>query len=697
MSFELRDTDPGQRSVQLHAQWFHQLDRSANGAIFLFDPYGIIEYASSPVETLLGCDNQSLLGRSLYDHVHVEDQGALADAVANSIAQKGQSTHISCRLICKDGSWIHVEGVAVGHVGEDQAAHCLLSTWDVTERRRTEALVRKRAQWFQALTRNSRDVITVFGDGDECLFVSGSAQTVLGHDPDEMSWFVFTAAIHDSDRDRVMSAFAHCRMHPGGSLTVEYRRRRTDGRYIHVESHAVNKSGDPDVKGLIIYTHDISERIGRDPLTSLPNRTALAEIVEARLQTDSRLRDVRFALLVLKLDRLSEVESGLGYQLADELILQLKQRLLDSLRAGEIVARLKRDQFAVLIPNIPVGEDVQQTAVRIRELIEVPFTLGEHQLVTTVRAGIATGTADSYDSPDAVLRAANAALQVAHQAAGGQACYQTGMFHSIEDRLHLEHELREALDDEALELHYQPIVDLKSRRIVAFEALLRWLHPTRGYVNPERIIEIALQTGLMGRLGEWVLQQACCALASWKRRSPAARDLVVNVNLAAEQLNGDLCGLVDGILRGARLHPRYLKLEVTETSIIANPDAAANTLALLKARGIGLSLDDFGTGYSSLSYLHRFPFDAIKIDRSFVKDIGTDIDSSKHAALIRTIVAMGESLDTCIVAEGIQTQEQLELLTEMGCGQGQGYFFSRPVPARVSEDLLSRAEPWSGT
>lgn len=690
MATELRQPEPRQRSVQLHAQWFHQLNRNASGAIFLFDARGRIDYVSSPVLSLLGYENRSLLGTSIYDTVHEDDLTQLREIVERAVATPGKSAHVACRLARLDGTWVYVEGVAVG---SDQEAEpiCLMSTWDVTARRRNEALLRKRAQWFQALTRNSRDVITVFGSDDECLFVSGSAEIILGQDPDAMSWFVFTAAIHASDRERVLGAFSTCREDSSGSVTVEYRRRRTDGSFIHVESHAVNKAFDPEVKGLIIYTHDISERKGRDPLTSLPNRTAFSEEVETLIETPRSTRE-RFAVLLLQLDRLSEVETGLGYHLADQLLLQLTGRLRERVRPGDVVARLERDQFAVLLKDLAVGEEVQQVARRIRRALDEPFVLGDHELVTTATVGIATGAAVNYVCPDDVLRAATTALQVARQTgANGQACYETGMFHSIEDRFHLEHELRHALADETLELHYQPIIDLRTRRIVAFEALLRWFHPKRGLVSPERIVETALQTGLMAPLGEWVLQRACRELASWKRRTSAARDLVVNVNLAAEQLNQpDLCAQVERILRGARLHPRHLKLEVTETSIIANPEAAAETMECLREKGVRLALDDFGTGYSSLAYLHQFQFDAIKIDRSFVMGIGTEKDWSRHVALIRTIVAMGASLGTTVVAEGIETSQQLELLSEIGCGQGQGYYFSRPVPGRSSVALLDR-------
>jgi diguanylate cyclase (GGDEF)-like protein/PAS domain S-box-containing protein len=417
-----------------------------------------------------------------------------------------------------------------------------------------------------------------------------------------------------------------------------------------------------------------------DPLTSLPNRTKFREDLEQTILQVNR--DGRVAVLCLDLDHFKEINDSLGHPIGDDLLKDVASRLRTSVREGDTVARLGGDEFAI----VQAGTDLQafessSLAERLVEILGAPYAIQGHQLNIGVSIGIAFAPNDGRD-PDQLLKNADMALYRAKEdGRGTYRFFEPGMDARAQARRLLEIDLRAALTRHEFEVHYQPIHDLKTDCITAFEALIRWKHPLRGMISPMDFIPLAEETGLITQLGDWILRKACMDAASW------SREVRVAVNLSPVQFkNSNLVKSVISALAASDLAPERLELEITETVLLQDSEATLAALHKLRSFGVKISMDDFGTGYSSLSYLRSFPFDKIKIDRSFVHELATREDSM---AIVRAVTGLGKSLGISIVAEGVETNEQLGLLRTEGCTEVQGFLFSRPRPAQDVEAMLS--------
>lgn len=408
-----------------------------------------------------------------------------------------------------------------------------------------------------------------------------------------------------------------------------------------------------------------------DALTGLPNRALFADRLERTVAATERT-DEKSAVLIMDLDHFKEVNDTLGHPAGDALLIQVVDRVRGYLRKTDTLARLGGDEFAIIQNNMKEGESAGVTAQRIIEAIEPPFSLDGHDVVIGCSIGIAV--VDSAETnPQELMRRADLALYRAK--ADGRATYRyfdEEMNRRLLERKTLERELRRAFAEEQFSVFYQPQLNLISRSVVGVEALLRWHHPERGLVPPAEFIPMCEETGLIGPLGEWVLRRACQETRDWQQ-------VKVAVNLSPTQFrNAGLAGMVARVLKETAFDPKRLELEITEAVLIADTDVVLATLCAIKALGVRIAMDDFGTGYSSLSYLRRFPFDKVKIDQSFVRDLGRSDDAT---AIIRAVVALTRSLGMRSIAEGVETSEQARLLTQEGCQEVQGYFFGRPVPA----------------
>jgi diguanylate cyclase (GGDEF)-like protein/PAS domain S-box-containing protein len=425
----------------------------------------------------------------------------------------------------------------------------------------------------------------------------------------------------------------------------------------------------------------ISHMARHDALTNLPNRTLFREQLEQALRLVKR--SDQLAVFCLDLDHFKEINDSLGHPIGDALLMQVAHRLGECVSENDTVARLGGDEFAIVQFRKdcdPSG--VPSLASLIVERISAPYDIAGHQLVIGVSIGISLAPEDGKN-PDELLKNADLALYRAK--ADGRGTYrffETGMDARAQARRLLELDLRAALPREEFEVHYQPIRDFARDRIVAFEALVRWNHPLRGMIAPINFIPLAEETGLIVALGEWVLRQACLDAAGWPE------DIDIAVNLSPIQFkNPNLVSSVKAALEASGLPARRLELEITESVLLQNSEATLAVLHELRAFGVRISLDDFGTGYSSLSYLRSFPFDKIKIDRSFVSELATRDDSM---AIVRAVTGLGKSLGIVTTAEGVETEAQFELLRREGCTQAQGYLFSRPVPAREVSEMLAK-------
>ena len=429
-----------------------------------------------------------------------------------------------------------------------------------------------------------------------------------------------------------------------------------------------------------------------DALTSLPNRALLAENLKFVIERAKQHEDYQFAVLFLDLDRFKNVNDSLGHSIGDQLLIAMARRLESCIRESDMVARLGGDEFAILLDGIPNQNEAAKMARRIQEKLQSPFNLSGHEVFTTTSIGIALSST-GYDHPENMLRDADTAMYRAK--AQGKACYEIfdkGMHTHAVYVLQMENDLRRAIDREELRVHYQPIVSLDSGQLAGFEALVRWQHPERGFINPSDFIPLAEDTGLIVPLGLWVLRRACEQLSQWQWQSAANRSLFMSVNLSGKQVaRPKLVSEIRQVLEETRIDPKYLKLEITESAVMENAETAVQLLRRLKALGVQLSIDDFGTGYSSLGYLHRFPVNTLKIDRSFVGRIG---EAAENIEIVRTIISLAENMGMEVVAEGVETLSQLAQLRKLNCQYGQGYLFSRPVDAESVSTWISRTPHW---
>lgn len=427
-----------------------------------------------------------------------------------------------------------------------------------------------------------------------------------------------------------------------------------------------------------------------DSLTELPNRAFFMKRLKQVLKGAKQHADAQFAVLFLDCDRFKVINDSLGHLVGDQLLIAMARRLESCVPPGTTIARLGGDEFILLLENIDGPESSIRVAERIQSEIRLPFQLENHEFYTTVSIGIVIGHR-GYAQPEHLLRDADAAMYRAKESGKGRyAIFHETLHHQLTDRFHLETELQRAVKRGEFLLHYQPIVDLKTRRLNGFEALVRWQHPDRGLIPPNHFIPIAEDSGIIEPIDLWVMTDACRQLEAWQSQNLVPFPFRLGVNFSARHfVNPTFIEQIEDILERYRVDGQLLKLEITERELMKNAISAIDLLEQLKRRRIQVAIDDFGTGYSSLSYLQRFPVDALKIDRSFVAELELH---DQNAAIVRAIVALADSLGMSTIAEGVENQAQCDALNGLGCRLAQGFFFSRPVDADTATQLL-RAQP----
>ncbi len=715
---------------------------------------GLITYVNDAAVALLGAaDAAEVIGLPVVDFVHPESRDLLAATVA-AVESDRQPRMTEYRILRRDGTQIEVELVSVpvryNGRGAIQSVGRDVTIRRKAERamRESEALLRVAEQRARTTADRMKTVAdaaakVIAADSDVALqmVLREACTAVLPLDS-------FSFALYDAARD--VLCFLADPWERSSTVVMPVRGTRNEGvvrqRAAQIERGTGNVSPDElragvsrasrsairvpilagtDLLGVLVvqsYVPDLYgsddlevvqalaaltatalrnirlvEEIRRseeklayqayhDPLTDLANRARFQERVVHALQRTEREPDT-VAVLFFDLDDFKTVNDSLGHQEGDRLLVAAAERLLNATRGSDTVARLGGDEFAVLLENVRNEADMRTVAGRINQALRSPFALEGTEVFVSASIGLARATAGT--SADDLLRNADAAMYAAKSRGKGQyAIFETSMHAAIVERLELEADLRRAIVQAEFRLHYQPIVDLRTGAVMGMEALLRWEHHDRGMIQPNAFIPFAEETGLIVPIGRWVLREACRQAAEWRLRFPDLAELRITVNLSARQLReASLPTDVGAALADSGLPGDRLVLEITESVLMQDTEMVLLKLEALKRLGVSLAIDDFGTGYSSLAYLQRFPIDILKIDKTFVDAIGSpDVEPT----LARAIIALGESLAMCTVAEGVENAEQVDELQRLGCHLGQGYLLSRPLPPLELAAFLTR-------
>jgi len=561
---------------------------------------------------------------------------------------------------------------------------------EISEHKKAEVALRESEERYALAAQGANDGLWDWDLRNNSIYFSSRWKSMLGYADDEIGnqpeeWL---SRVHPDDRPEMEARIA---AHIGGRnshLEGEFRIVHGDGAYRWMLTRGLavrNDSGQAyrmagsqtDITPGKVATEQLVYNAFHDALTNLPNRSLFMDRLQHAITTSVRRGEPQYAVLFLDMDRFKTVNDTLGHLVGDKLLVAVGLKLVECVRPGDTVGRLGGDEFCVLLEDIHELKDAVDVADRIHHVLSTPVLIEGHEVYTAVSIGIAMGSV-LYDRAEQVLRDSDIAMYEAKKRGSASSeLFDTGMHASILDRIQLESELHAVLDHNELTLVYQPIIDLVTHRLAGFEALVRWNHPTRGMVYPTEFIYLAEETGMIVKIGEWILREACRELGELQKRFPAQPPLKMSINISGKQFAQDnLADLVAGILQESGVVPQSLAIEITESMLMENLEVAVATMKRLRDMGIHIHIDDFGTGYSSLSYLHSLPIDALKIDRSFINKLTAN---GENQEIIVSILSLAKSLNFDVIAEGVELDHQLEQMKGLECQFGQGYLFSKPM------------------
>ncbi len=557
----------------------------------------------------------------------------------------------------------------------------------------------RREERFRSLVQNAADLITVVRPDSTVEYQSPAVGHVLGFVPDEFVGSRLIEYVHPSDTPAFAAAFEDLVDGDARRIELEVRLRHRDGSWRHLEVVGTDQRENPAIAGIVLNMHDVTERKRleeqlryqalNDPLTGLANRASFTDRLRRALAHAHRTQ-THAAVVFLDLDDFKGINDSLGHSAGDRLLIHVANRLRATVRASDTVARFGGDEFAILLEELEEPGDAATVVERVLAALELPVVLDDKEILVRASAGIAvSGYNGAGTEAEQLLQSADVAMYVAKaRGKGSYAIFEQKMQAQVAAHTELLADLHQAIARDELLLHFQPLVRLRGRQIYGFEALLRWRHRERGLVSPAEFIPLAEQSGAIVPIGNWVLERACQQGAEWTERYPGLGDWTMSVNISARQVqHPNFVSDVRRIVEESGFEPSRLILELTESVLVFEPELVLERLNALKAMGIRLAIDDFGTGSSSLAYLRRFPFDLLKIDRSFIEDLSGD---GVDRQITHAIIELGRVLRLELVAEGIEDAEQLSRLQRLRCDLGQGFLFARPLPAEDAERFLGR-------
>lgn len=647
-------------------------------------------YVSPAFEKIWGTSRDALVSPdSLLDAIHPDDRVHVIAAIGGMAEGKYDETY---RIIRKDGEirWVRDRAFPV----KDEKGHVIRIAGiveDITSRKEVEEQLRLSAQVFVS----SLEAIMITDSQNNIIKINKAFTDITGYSESDVAGRnprILKSGRHKASFYRVMWQIL---LSTGNWQGEIWDRRKSGEIYPKWVSIHLVKNDLGEISNYIALFSDITERkasferIKRlahyDALTNLPNRSLLNERLDSAIAAAKR-NDRKVAVLFLDLDRFKNINDSLGHFAGDLLLQAVANRLKRCVRGMDTVARLGGDEFVIILNGIHEANDAAHVAQKVLEIMLDPVPIENQEISTTPSIGISIYPEDGQDHATLIKNADAAMYHAKDLGRGNFQFFTANMNAKAFEQLSFENDLKQALKREEFLLYYQPQIDMQSGKIVAMEALLRWKHPERGLVPPDAFIPIAEECGAIVAIGEWVIRAACIQNMAWQQAGLSS--VPVAVNLSAVQFRKkDLVATIRRILEETGLPPSLLELEMTERIIMADADSTVETLLAIKEMGLLLSIDDFGTGYSSLSYLKRFQVDKLKIDQSFVQDIESSRD---NAAIVKTIIAMGHNLRLKVIAEGVETSEQMAFLKEHGCDEAQGYLFSRPLPAIEFETLLRK-------
>lgn len=550
---------------------------------------------------------------------------------------------------------------------------------------------------FQSLVQSASDIIMILDEALSIRFISPSVTRTLGYEPDQLIGQPYPHFLAPDERNAVEDLLRNAFKQPNANepISATWRLRSARGHLLYSESNITNLLDDPNINGLVLNTRDLTEReelesqlthlAYHDSLTNLANRAMFQRRLETTLSRVQQ-RPSQIAVLFLDLDNFKEVNDTLGHDQGNAVLIIIAERLSRSLGDYNLTARLGGDEFAALLENVTSIEEAMSIAQRLLHQIHIPIFIDDQEILITASIGISLSNVG--DTAADLLRNADMAMYVAKFDGGNRmALFEPEMRLQMVKRRAMQEDLRRAISSTEFALEYQPIVSLDTHEIVGAEALLRWAHPDHGVLPPGDFIPLAEENGMIVPIGRWVMQHAFMAAAQWQQRAGAAKAPFLSINISSRQLReSHFVRDVQAAIEGAQLNPQSLMFEITESVLIENTELALETLSQLRKLGVRLGIDDFGTGYSSLGYLQRIPVDMIKIARSFVERIDEGAD---NYALAQAIFSLGKSLRLMVIAEGIETVQQLRLLRELGCNLAQGYYFAQPMTMEALQQLIA--------
>ena len=666
---------------------YQELIDLANCIIIRLDTERRITFFNRFSEDFFGFSKEEVLLRPAAETIMCEFPPHWTEGVRDTVSPLEDGTRLMLENRTKAGLKVFINYSLRPLCEEGKTCGELWIGNDFTEQKRIQSELSRRERYYSSLIENSSDLITVLDRQGIIIFESPAVESWLGYSREETVGRPFMEFIHSEDRQDLSAFLFSIEETSSRSKISEYSRRHHNGGWIPFETTAVNLSSDPAVNGIVLNSRNIGERrrfeeelqhrAFYDQLTGLPNRALLIDRLQHTIERHRRKQEWSYAVLFVDVDRFKMINDSLGHSIGDQLLKAISGILNNRFRRVDTVARFGSDEFVILLDD---NED-ERTPIRVAERIidefKSPLYIEGREIFVSVSIGIVFGE-EGYEDPMTIVRDADTAMhQAKTEEKGHYRIFHSQMHNQVREMLTLETDLRRALEREEFRVFYQPILNLKTGRPIGLEALIRWQHPDKGLVSPMEFIPVAEETGLILPIGDWVLHQACTEINRVAKVNGLS-SLELNVNLSARQFSqADLAESIKTTLNRTGFNPERLKLEITETAIMEKGEQANRTCQSLKDHGLLLAIDDFGAGYSSLSYLNRFPFDTLKIDRSFVSELGPDRE--RDVNIIKTILTLAGALQMNVVAEGVETEEQRDLLIELGCTVGQGFYFAKPM------------------